>query len=73
MLGGRLEEGTLSLGQHVRITRRDVELGRGVLKNLQQQKSNVQAISDGEFGMQLDSKAELAPGDYIEAIEIVIT
>ncbi|MFZ2253097.1 MAG: translation initiation factor IF-2 [Minisyncoccia bacterium] len=73
VLGGRLEEGTLSLGQHVRVTRRDVDLGRGVLKNLQQQKSNVQAISDGEFGMQLDSKIEIAPGDYIEAIEIVIT
>jgi translation initiation factor IF-2 len=73
VLGGRLEEGTLSLNQHVRITRRDVDMGRGVLKNLQQQKSNVQAISDGEFGMQLDSKIEVAPGDYIEAIEIIIT
>lgn len=73
VLGGRLEEGTLSLNQHVRISRRDVDLGRGVLKNLQQQKSNVQAISDGEFGMQLDSKVEIAPGDYIEAIEIIIT
>jgi len=73
VLGGRLEEGTLTHGQHVRITRRDIELGRGILKNLQQQKSNVQHISDGEFGMQLDSKVEVAPGDYLEAIEIVIT
>ncbi len=73
VLGGRLEEGTLSLGQSVRITRRDIDLGRGVLKNLQQQKSNVQQISDGEFGIQLDSKVEVAPGDYIEAIEIIIT
>lgn len=73
VLGGRLEEGTLALGQHVRITRRDIELGRGVLKNLQQQKSNVKTISDGEFGMQLDSKVEVAPGDYIEAFDTVIT
>lgn len=73
VLGGRLEEGTLKLNQKVRITRRDVELGRGVLKNLQQQKSNVQEIKDGEFGMQLDSKVEIAPGDYIEAFDIVIT
>lgn len=73
VLGARLEEGTLTLGQHVRITRRDVELGRGVLKNLQQQKSNVKAISDGEFGMQLDSKVEIAPGDYIEAFDLVIS
>ncbi len=73
VLGGRLEEGTLALGQHVRILRRDLELGRGVLKNLQQQKSNVKTISDGEFGMQLDSKTEIAPGDYIEAFDTVIT
>lgn len=72
VLGGRLEEGTLTLGQIVHITRRDILLGKGVLKNLQQQKSNVQTISDGEFGMQLDSKMEIAPGDYIEAFETVI-
>ncbi len=73
VLGGRLEEGTLSLNQRVRIMRRDIELGRGVLKNLQQQKSNVQAVSDGEFGMQVDSKVEIAPGDHIEAFDIIIT
>jgi translation initiation factor IF-2 len=73
VLGGRLEEGTLSLNQHVRITRRDVDMGRGVLKNLQQQKSNVQAITEGEFGMQLDSKVDIAAGDYIEAFDIIIT
>jgi translation initiation factor IF-2 len=73
VLGGRLEEGTLSLGQKVRIMRRDVELGRGVLKNLQQHKSNVKAISEGEFGMQLDAKAEVAPGDHIEAFDIIVT
>lgn len=73
VLGGRLEEGTLSLKQQVRITRRDIDLGRGVLKNLQQQKSNVQAITEGEFGMQLDSKVDIAPGDYIEAFDIIVT
>ena len=73
VLGGRREGGTLSLNQHVRITRRDVDMGRGVLKNLQQQKSNVQSITDGEFGMQLDTKVDIAPGDYIEAYNIIIT
>lgn len=73
VLGGRIEEGKLALNQRVRITRRDLEIGRGVLKNLQQQKSNVQQVSDGEFGMQVDSKTEIAPGDYIEAFDIIIT
>lgn len=72
VLGARIEEGTLSLNQQVRIMRRDIELGRGVLKNLQQQKSNVHAITEGEFGMQLDSKVDIAPGDYIEAFNIVV-
>ncbi len=73
VLGGRIVEGSLSLNQHVRITRREIEIGKGVLKNLQQHKSNVKTVSDGEFGMQLDSKADIAPGDIIEAIEIVVT
>jgi len=67
-----MEEGTLALNQHVRIFRRDIELGRGVIKNLQQQKSNVDHINEGEFGMQLDSKAEVAPGDYLEPYNVVV-
>ncbi len=73
VLGGRLESGTLALNQQVRITRRDIELGRGVLKNIQQHKSNVKHITEGEFGMQLDAKVEIAPGDYIEACNTVVT
>ncbi len=73
VLGGRIEDGELKINQHVRITRRDIELGRGILKNLQQHKSNVKHINEGEFGMQLDAKVEIAPGDYIEAFDIIIT
>lgn len=73
VLGGRLETGTLSVKQRVRIMRRDIELGRGVISNLQQQKSNVQTVTNDEFGMQVDSKIEIAPGDHIEAFDIVIT
>ncbi len=73
VLGARVEEGSLTLNQQVRIMRRDIELGKGIIKNLQQQKSNVESVAVSEFGMQLDSKVELAPGDYIEAFDIVIT
>lgn len=73
VLGGRAEEGTLSVGQKVKIMRRDLEIGRGVLKNIQQQKSDVKSVSDGEFGMQVDAKSEIAPGDYIEAYDLVVT
>lgn len=73
VLGGRAEEGTLSLNQHVHIFRRDIEIGRGVLKNLQQHKSDVKMITEGEFGMQLETKAEIAPGDYIVAYNLVVS
>lgn len=72
VLGGRLEEGEITVGQHVRILRRDIELGRGVMKNLQQQKSNTSHVTEGEFGMELDTKVEVAPGDYLEPYNIVV-
>ncbi len=72
VLGGRLENGTFGINQHVRVLRRDVEMGRGVIKNLQQQKSNVQSITEGEFGMQLETKVEVAPGDHLDAYDTVV-
>lgn len=73
VLGGRAEEGLVKLNQRVRITRRDVEIGKGVLKNLQQYKSDVQQITEGEFGMQLETKTEVAPGDYLETYDLVVS
>lgn len=73
VLGGRLDEGTLKAGQVVKILRRDIEVGRGKLTNLQSMKNDVQEVKEGEFGMQIDSKTELAPGDYIEGFDTVIT
>jgi len=73
VLGARAEDGTLTVGQKVRIMRRDLELGHGTLKNLQQEKSNVTTITEGEFGMQLETRTEIAAGDHIEAYDVVIT
>lgn len=73
VLGGRLDEGILKAGQIVKILRRDIEVGRGKLTNLQSMKNDVQEVKEGEFGMQIDSKTALAPGDYIEGFDTVIT
>lgn len=73
VLGGRVEDGTIKLGQFVRVIRRDIDLGKGVVKNLQQQKSDVKQVDEGEFGMQIDSRIEIAPGDILEAYELIIT
>lgn len=73
VLGGRVEEGALSVGNQVRIMRRDIEIGRGKITNLQQQKSDVSSVSNGEFGMQIESRSDIAAGDHIEAFTIVTT
>lgn len=73
VLGGRVDEGTIKLGQKVNILRRDIEIGTGVVKNLQQAKSDVKQVEEGEFGMQIETKAELAPGDYLKPFDTVIT
>ena len=73
VLGGRVEEGELKLGQPVRIRRRDILIGKGTIKNLQQQKSDVSKVEEGEFGMQIDSRHDIAPGDMLEAYEVVVT
>lgn len=73
VLGGRVLEGSLSVDSKVKVFRRDLEIGVGTLKNLQQQKANAKSVSDGEFGMQLDTKTEIAPGDTIAAFKTVIS
>lgn len=73
VLGGRVEEGVIKMNQRVTILRRDIEIGKGTIKNLQQQKSDVQQVDEGEFGMQLETKAEIAPGDYLKPFDTVVT
>lgn len=73
VLGGRVEEGVLKAKQLVRIFRRDIEVGHGTLTNLQQLKSDVEKVEEGEFGMEIVTKDNVAPGDYIEAYDTVIT
>jgi translation initiation factor IF-2 len=73
VLGARVEEGTVKANQRVRIVRRDIDIGTGTVKNLQQHKSDVDHIDEGEFGMQLETRAEIAPGDYLKPYDLLIT
>ena len=73
VLGGRIEEGMIKMNQRVHILRRDIEIGSGTVKNLQQYKSDVQHVEEGEFGMQIETRAEIAPGDYLKPYDTVIT
>lgn len=71
VLGGRLESGVISMNEEVKIMRRDVEVGRGRVRELQQAKTKTGSISEGEFGMMIESKLEIAPGDHIQAFQII--
>jgi translation initiation factor IF-2 len=72
IVGGKVIEGEIQLGAKVRIVRRDVIIGEGVVRELQQAKSKTSAVKEGlEFGSMIDAKMELAPGDVVEAFTIV--
>ncbi len=69
VVGGKVESGTIKNGSEVRITRRGTEIGRGKLRELQSKKLRVTEVAEGfEFGMLIESKIEIAPGDKIEAV-----
>jgi len=71
VIGGRVKDGTLSVGDKVTLTRRDHAIGEGVIKNIQSSKKDVPSISTGEFGAQIGSKLEIVEGDTLESFVIV--
>ncbi len=72
VLGGRVESGEIVSGEQVKIMRRDVEIGRGRIRELQIQKEKIGKVEEGkEFGAMIESKAEISPGDKIECFATV--
>lgn len=72
VLGGKVKMGSIKIGIKVRILRRDAEIGRGVIKELQQQKIKSDRVEEGtEFGAAVVADVDIAPGDFLEAIEQV--
>ncbi len=72
IVGGRVESGEIKIGENVRILRRDVEISRGRIRELQKQKQKTGTVSQGEeFGAQIEAKFEIAPGDKIECLTLV--
>ncbi len=68
ILGGRVEKGSIMLGAQIKIMRRDIEIGEGKIRELQQQKVASEEIKEGrEFGALIEAKVEIAQGDKIES------
>lgn len=67
ILGGKVQEGSLTVGSEVKILRRDAEIGRGKIKELQLKKVKASEVNEGyEFGCMVESKTEIAEGDKIQ-------
>ena len=67
IVGGRVEKGSVTVGAQVKIQRREVEIGEGKIRELQQQKVTTAEVKEGrEFGALIVSNIEIAPGDYID-------
>lgn len=72
IIGGKVQEGSLLIGSEVKILRRDTEIGRGKIKELQQQKAKTDEVREGyEFGTLIESKMEIAIGDKIQGFRVV--
>ncbi len=72
VIGGSVTSGTIGLGRAVKIMRRETEIGRGKIVELQQLKTAVKEVSEGnQFGAMIDAKVTIAPGDLIQVVEMV--
>ena len=72
VIGARVEEGEIRVGDEIKLLRNEIEIGRGKIRELQQMKEKVSEVRSGvEFGCQLQSVVTPAPGDKIEAYKII--
>lgn len=72
ILGGKVLSGSINMHSNLKILRREFEIGQGKISNLEQNKAKTGSVDEGqEFGMMVESKVEIAPGDIIESFSIV--
>jgi translation initiation factor IF-2 len=73
VVGGKVTGGRVTFGGTVRIIRRDFEIGRGKIVELQLNKIKVKEVQEAtECGMLVETKIDIAPGDVLEAYMITI-
>jgi translation initiation factor IF-2 len=71
VLGARHLSGTITVGDRIRLVRRDVELARGKILNLQQARADVKEIKvEGDFGIEIEARADAVYGDEIIAFSV---
>ena len=72
VVGGRVETGKIVANAMVKIIRREREIGRGKMLELQSQKIKTDEVIEGlDCGMNIESKFEIAQGDILESFRVV--
>jgi translation initiation factor IF-2 len=73
VLGCRITDGLISLGNTVRIMRRDNEIGRGKITELQHNRVKQKSLEAPiECGIMVETRHEIIENDYLEAITEVV-
>ena len=71
IVGGKIIKGKIQLGSIVKIMRREFEIGRGKIVNLEKGKIKTTEVEEGaEFGTMVESKIEIMAGDILESFLI---
>ncbi len=72
ILGGKVLDGELGVGNEFKIWRREAHIGKGKIRELQKFKEKVPSVlKDAEFGTFVNSTIEIMPGDRIEAFTVI--
>ncbi len=71
VIGGKVTSGVFKDNGIVKITRRDFDMGRGKVLELQQMKMKSKEVMEGnDCGLMIDSKADIVMGDILTLINI---
>lgn len=71
IVGGKVIEGQINLNNVVKIMRREFEIGRAKIVNLEKNKIKTSTVEEGsEFGMMIESKIEVVAGDILESFSV---
>lgn len=71
VIGGEIQNGTISLNAQARLVRKDEILGTGTIRNLQQNKIEVKEVKDGQCGLMIEIREEVLPGDVLETFTMI--
>lgn len=72
VVGGEVLEGSISAKSKIKILRRDFEIERGTILEMQIHKTKTNEVKEGDqFGMMIEAKKEIAVGDVLEAFVVV--